>query len=160
MIAVVRNADCLIILGPDEAKGELKRRLVKNKLGARISAVEAMDYATDRQIAAKVRGYFSGTWSPKGPRAGRPNAGPRGKTPPTIPRLESWRGRHGTRDRDWLPYRVATVHRRRSRSVIASPTAQVVLTYSDVGATEVSALAGFNEWLAAIGTSGLRLDIK
>lgn len=81
VIAAVRNADSLIILGPGEAKGELKRRLVKCKVGARIGAVKAMDQATDRQIAAKVREYFSAAWSPRGPKAGRPNAGLRGKTP-------------------------------------------------------------------------------
>jgi len=86
VIAAVRNADSLIILGPGEAKGELKRRLVKNKLGARIGAVEAMDNATDRQIAAKARGYFSGAWSPKAPKVGRANAGLRGKTPARSPR--------------------------------------------------------------------------
>ncbi len=66
VIAAIRNADSLIILGPGEAKGELRRRLVKNKLGARIGAVETMAKASDRQIAARVREYFSGAWSPKG----------------------------------------------------------------------------------------------
>lgn len=80
VIAAVRDAGLLIILGPGEAKGELKRRLVKMKLGARVGAVQTMDKATDRQIAAKVREYFSGAWSPKGPKTGRPNAGLRGKT--------------------------------------------------------------------------------
>lgn len=82
VIAAVRNADSLVILGPGEAKGELKKRLVKHKLGERIGAVETMDNATDRQIAARVREYFSNAWAPKGPKTGRPNAGLRGKTPP------------------------------------------------------------------------------
>ncbi len=75
VIAAVRNAESLIILGPGEAKGELRKRLVKNKLGGRVAAVETADKMTDRQIAAKVREYFSEPWSAKAPRSGRPNAG-------------------------------------------------------------------------------------
>jgi len=86
VIAALRNVDSLIILGPGEAKGELKRRLVKNKLGARIAAVETMDKMSDRQIAAKVRAYFSTAWSPKAPKSGRPTAGLRAKTRPGTPR--------------------------------------------------------------------------
>jgi hypothetical protein len=59
VVAALRNAAAFIILGPGEAKGELKRRLVKNKLEERICAVEAADKMTDGQIAAKVREYFS-----------------------------------------------------------------------------------------------------
>jgi len=79
VIAALRNVDALIILGPGEAKGELKRRLVKSKLGVQIAAVETMDKMTDRQIAAKVRAYFSTAWAPKAPKVGRANAGLRGK---------------------------------------------------------------------------------
>jgi 50S ribosomal subunit-associated GTPase HflX len=59
VIAVLRNAESLIIFGPGEGKIELKKRLVKNKLGALIAAVESEDKMTDRQISAKVREYFS-----------------------------------------------------------------------------------------------------
>lgn len=59
VVAAVRNANSVIIFGPGEAKGELKRRLVKHKLGERIAAIETVDKMTDRQIAAKVRKYFS-----------------------------------------------------------------------------------------------------
>jgi len=58
VIAAIRDADSILIFGPGEAKGELKSRLEKHKLGGRIMAVEAADKMTDRQIAAKVRGYF------------------------------------------------------------------------------------------------------
>jgi hypothetical protein len=77
--AVVRNAESLIILGPGEAKGELGKRLVKNKLGGRVAAVETADKMADRQVAAKVREYFSERWSAKAPKYGRPNAGLQGK---------------------------------------------------------------------------------
>jgi hypothetical protein len=60
VIAALRGADSLLIFGPGEAKGQLKQRLVKNKLGGRIAGVQTVDKMTDRQIAAKVRTYFSG----------------------------------------------------------------------------------------------------
>ena len=55
---LIRDADSILLFGPGEAKGELKKRLEKDKLGARIEAVETEDAMTDRQIAAKVREYF------------------------------------------------------------------------------------------------------
>ena len=75
VIAAFRTTESVLIFGPGEAKSELKRRLRKAKLGARIAAVESADKMTDRQIAARVREYFSVTWSAKGPKRGRPNAG-------------------------------------------------------------------------------------
>jgi hypothetical protein len=60
VIAAIRNAGQLLIFGPGEAKGELKKRLEKNKLGGLVAAVETMDKMTDRQIADKVRDYFGG----------------------------------------------------------------------------------------------------
>lgn len=59
VIAALRNAGSLFIFGPGEAKGELKKRLVKNKLGGRVAGVETVDKMTDRQIAGKVHEYFS-----------------------------------------------------------------------------------------------------
>ncbi len=58
VIAVIRNAEAILIFGPGEAKGELKKRLEKDKLGELIKAVETVDAMTDRQIAATVREYF------------------------------------------------------------------------------------------------------
>src|SRR4029079_7793681 len=58
VIACVREAESILIFGPGEAKGELKARLEKNKLGERIAAVKTTDKMTDRQISAKVREYF------------------------------------------------------------------------------------------------------
>lgn len=81
VIALLRSAESYIILGPGEAKGELKRRLVQRKLGGRLAAIMVADKMTDRQITAKVRGHFSAPWSAKGPRTGRANAGLRGETP-------------------------------------------------------------------------------
>jgi hypothetical protein len=58
VLAAIRDADSILIFGPGEAKGELKRRLERDNLGARIVAVETVDRLTDPQIAAKVRDYF------------------------------------------------------------------------------------------------------
>lgn len=57
VIAVLRDAEAILIFGPGEAKGELRKRLEKDRIDARIVAVETVDRMTDRQIAAKVREY-------------------------------------------------------------------------------------------------------
>jgi hypothetical protein len=57
--AAVCDAQGILIFGPGEAKSELKKRLVRNKLGGRIRAVETADKMTDRQIAAKVHAFFA-----------------------------------------------------------------------------------------------------
>jgi hypothetical protein len=58
VIACIRNAEAILILGPGEAKGELKKRLESEGLGGRIVGIETVDKMTDRQIAAKVRQRF------------------------------------------------------------------------------------------------------
>ncbi len=58
VIACIRHADFILIFGPGEAKGELKKHLVKNKLGGRIVGMETIDRMTDHQIALKVREFF------------------------------------------------------------------------------------------------------
>ena len=58
VIAAIRDAESILIFGPGEAKGELKKRLEHTKLGGHIIAMETADKMTDRQIAAKVREYF------------------------------------------------------------------------------------------------------
>jgi hypothetical protein len=58
VIASIRDAESILIFGPGEAKGELKKRLEKEKLGGRITGIETTDKMTDHQIAAKIREYF------------------------------------------------------------------------------------------------------
>jgi stalled ribosome rescue protein Dom34 len=58
VIAAIRDAESILLFGPGEAKGELKKRLERDKLGGHIIAIETADKMTDRQIAAKVREYF------------------------------------------------------------------------------------------------------
>lgn len=55
VIASIRDAKAILIFGPGDAKGELKKRLKKNNLDGRIIGIETVDKMTDRQIAAKVR---------------------------------------------------------------------------------------------------------
>ncbi len=59
VIAGIGDAEAILIFGPGEAKGELKKRLERKKMGGRIAAVETVDKMTDRQIAAKVRQCFA-----------------------------------------------------------------------------------------------------
>jgi hypothetical protein len=60
VIASIRDAESILIFGPGEAKGELKKRLKRINLGGRIVGVETIDKMTDRQITAKVRKHFAG----------------------------------------------------------------------------------------------------
>jgi hypothetical protein len=66
VIACIRDAESILIFGPGEAKGELKKRLERNKLGGHIVGIETIDRMTDRQIAAKVRRYFQENRDEKG----------------------------------------------------------------------------------------------
>ena len=58
IIAIIRDADSIWIIGPGEAKGELENRLKHDALGASIGGIETDDKLTDHQIAAKVREHF------------------------------------------------------------------------------------------------------
>jgi hypothetical protein len=59
VIQAIRDADSILIFGPGEAKGELKKALEESReLGRHIVGVESADKMTQRQIAAKVRDYF------------------------------------------------------------------------------------------------------
>jgi stalled ribosome rescue protein Dom34 len=58
VISCIRDAESILIFGPGEAKGELKKCLEREKLSDRIVGVETVDEMTESQIAAKVRQYF------------------------------------------------------------------------------------------------------
>lgn len=58
VIAVIRDAESILIFGPGEAKVELGKRLEGEKLGSRIVGIETVDKMTDRQIVAKTRQHF------------------------------------------------------------------------------------------------------
>ena len=58
VIGCIRDAEAILIFGPGEAKGELKKRMEREELGGRIVGIETVDRMTDREIAAKVRQRF------------------------------------------------------------------------------------------------------
>jgi hypothetical protein len=59
VVACIRDAESILILGPGEAKGELKKRLERDNLSRRIVGVKTSDRMTDKQIVAVVRGHFN-----------------------------------------------------------------------------------------------------
>ena len=59
VIAAVRGADSVLILGPGEAKGELSKHILAKKLRGLTVGLETTDKMTDRQIAAKVKQHFA-----------------------------------------------------------------------------------------------------
>jgi hypothetical protein len=58
VIAALGDFKTVLLFGPGEAKGELRKRLTHANLGERIAAVEPSDKMTDQQIVAKVRAFF------------------------------------------------------------------------------------------------------
>jgi len=58
VVSCIRDAESILIFGPGESKGELKKHLEREGLGGRIVGIETTDKMTDPQIAAKVRQYF------------------------------------------------------------------------------------------------------
>ena len=58
VISHIRDAESILIFGPGESKGELKKHLEHEGLGGLIIGVETTDRMTDHQIAAKVRQCF------------------------------------------------------------------------------------------------------
>jgi len=58
VISCIRDADSVLIFGPGEAKGELKKHLEREGLGGRIVGIETVDKMTDPQIKVKVRQHF------------------------------------------------------------------------------------------------------
>lgn len=60
VIQAIGDADAILIFGPGEAKGELKKAIEETKhLQSRIVGVGSADKMTRRQIAAKVRDHFA-----------------------------------------------------------------------------------------------------
>ena len=62
IIRRIRDAAKILILGPGEAKTELKKEMEKSReLAAKKITVEPADKMTERQIAGKVRQLFTGS---------------------------------------------------------------------------------------------------
>jgi hypothetical protein len=58
VISCVHDAQSVLLLGPGEAKGEIKKRMENKKFHGQIVGVETADKMTEPQIVAKVRHYF------------------------------------------------------------------------------------------------------
>ncbi len=58
VISFLRNAEAILILGPGEAKGELKKRFEHSPLKDSEIMVETAGRLTENQVAAKVRQHF------------------------------------------------------------------------------------------------------
>ena len=58
IISHLRGAESILIFGPGEAKGELKKRFEKYPSDTRIIALETTDEMTEPQIVALVRHHF------------------------------------------------------------------------------------------------------
>ena len=59
VLACIRGADSLLILGPGEAKGEFSKHIMAKKLRGLAVEVETTDKMTDRQLAARVSEHFT-----------------------------------------------------------------------------------------------------
>jgi stalled ribosome rescue protein Dom34 len=58
VISYLQEAQSILIFGPGEAKGELKKRMQKKALADRIVGVQAADRMTEHQIVAHARKYY------------------------------------------------------------------------------------------------------
>lgn len=58
VIDSIKGMESVLLMGPGEAKGELKKMIDKEKIPGKIEIVETDDKMTDPQIIAKVRDYF------------------------------------------------------------------------------------------------------
>jgi len=59
VILCIRPAEAILIFGPGEAKGELRKRIERDKLDLRITCFETTDKMTERQVSQKVRRHYS-----------------------------------------------------------------------------------------------------
>jgi stalled ribosome rescue protein Dom34 len=58
VISCIRPAEEILLFGPGEAKGELRKRIERDKLDLRIICLETTDKMTERQISQKVRRHY------------------------------------------------------------------------------------------------------
>lgn len=58
IIAYLHDAGSILIFGPGEAKGELKKQFEKHKSDTRTIEIETADKMTEPQVVAQVRHHF------------------------------------------------------------------------------------------------------
>lgn len=64
VIAAIRDADAMLLLGPGEAKYELEKRLSNKQRSALIVGVETVDHMTEPQMVAAIRqGLLRTRWA-------------------------------------------------------------------------------------------------
>ena len=59
VVSSIRQAESILILGPGEAKGELKKRLDKVSTSGRFVEIKTSDKMTQPQLVALVRNHFT-----------------------------------------------------------------------------------------------------
>jgi len=59
VVSHIRDAESILILGPGEAKGELKKRLDIVSVSGRVLEIKTSDKITDPQLVALVRNHFT-----------------------------------------------------------------------------------------------------
>jgi stalled ribosome rescue protein Dom34 len=58
VVDCIRDADSILIFGPGEAKGDLRKRLETAQLNDHIVGVESVDWMTVHQLRTRVRERF------------------------------------------------------------------------------------------------------
>lgn len=58
VIACLRPAEAIMLFGPGEAKGELRKRIERSNLDVRITRFETSERMTERQVSQKVRRHY------------------------------------------------------------------------------------------------------
>jgi hypothetical protein len=58
IISLLRDAGSILIFGPGETKGELKKRFEKHAIGQRLIVLETTDKMTEAKIVAMVQHHF------------------------------------------------------------------------------------------------------
>jgi hypothetical protein len=58
VISCLPPASAILLFGPDEAKGELNKRIERDRLDLRINRFETANRMTERQILQKVRQHY------------------------------------------------------------------------------------------------------
>ena len=59
VIACVQNADAILIMGPGEAKNELKTRMEEKKRGPKITVVEPVGFITENRLKKRIRDFYA-----------------------------------------------------------------------------------------------------
>src|SRR5579864_9450477 len=63
VISCIRSAEAILLFGPGEAKGELRKRIERDKLDLRITCFETTDKMSESQILQKVKRHYAPTES-------------------------------------------------------------------------------------------------